>query len=489
VLHARRQWRSWNIEAAEQTVVPEGESVFDHLQHLNLKPRGRKGSALLVIISGAFYGVHSEYYPLSLKENLEESINFDWQENIFQENERTLHFSGPPVELDRQVSVPVFSIQREDYDKLHQSSNAILFDTFAVSPDALCYAALLPPAGDTMPESAVLARSLDDENLQVHRFYRGAFLESAVIGRSSQLFNLFVENLKCYGEGEFDTHVDLICAPGERRHPSDPVETWKRTGLAVEARQLEQPIISSLLPGLLKEESIRTFDSEIVLKPWQIPRIAAPLAVLVLIFALYGIYQSHSAQGLAQTSSQLAAQIKQLQGQWKPVEEIQTRITKFREDQKTLSEFSREDYKLMELLSFLTQLTPDDTSLNYLSLRKGQLILRGESKSALKYLADLSKTEGLTDVKFASPVTRDPGTDQERFNVQLQLDMEKLKKSFDTLPPEPPPGTLSGEKVTKGSVGSKEENRGAPGEGEAIPEEVPPDQEGTGGEQPPEEGR
>ena len=51
ILHAHRHWRSWEIASTEQFHVPHGESVFDHLQYLNLKPKGRKGSALLAIVS------------------------------------------------------------------------------------------------------------------------------------------------------------------------------------------------------------------------------------------------------------------------------------------------------------------------------------------------------------------------------------------------------------------------------------------------------
>ena len=67
--------------------MPGDESVFDHLQHLNLKPGVRKGSALLVIVSSVFYTVHSEHYPLSIKDQLDSTLEFDWQENIFQEHE------------------------------------------------------------------------------------------------------------------------------------------------------------------------------------------------------------------------------------------------------------------------------------------------------------------------------------------------------------------------------------------------------------------
>ena len=132
-----------------------GESVFDHLQYLNLKPKGRKGSALLAIVSSVFYSVHSEHYPLSIKDQLDDAINFDWQENIFHEHDSTLHFFGPPVALNQHVSVPIFSIQREIYDKLNQALNGSLFHTFAVVPSALSFSSLLPlieDAGEETPK-------------------------------------------------------------------------------------------------------------------------------------------------------------------------------------------------------------------------------------------------------------------------------------------------------------------------------------------------
>jgi general secretion pathway protein L len=296
-----------------------------------------------------------------------------------------------------------------------------------------------------------------------------------VVGKSSQTMKLFSHNLKCTGDGDHEPIIHLVCPPDESKLLKDQSAAWAEQGLPIKVLNLPEPFVTGWIRRLLKQDTIHTFDTEILLKPWQVPRVAVPLAALIVIFALYGIYQMRSAETMVQTSKQLRVQISQLETRWQPIEQLQTRITKFREDQKTLSEFNREDYRPLELLSFLTQLTPDDTWLNYLSLRQGQLILRGESKSAIKYLSELSKIEGLSDVKFASPVTRDPGTDQERFNVQLQLDMDKLKKSFETLPPEQPvPG-----------LGAAAESGGAKGaqEGQVAPEH-PDDQEGVADETP-----
>jgi general secretion pathway protein L len=424
---------------------------------MNLKPRGRKGSALLAIVSGVFYSVHGEHYPLSIKDHLDEAINYDWQENIFYEDDSTLHFCGTPVTLGHQISVPIFSIQKEIYEKINQVVNGPLFHTFAVVPGALSFAAFLHGSKEEGKETEILARSLDEDTLEIHRFYNGAFLDSTVAGRSSQCLQLFRENLECLAD-EASQPIHLVCAPDECHRLDGPGAAWKQRGLPLEIQEIPESFVESSLRSLLKKDAIHTFDTEILLKPWDVPRIAFPLAALVLIFAFYGFYQVHSAENLAQTSKSLKAQINQLEARWKPIEELQTRVAKFREDQKTLSEFNHEDYRLVELMSLLTQLTPEDTWLNYLSLRKGQLILRGESKSALKYLAELSKIEGLTDVKFASPVTRDPGTDQERFNVQLQVDIDKLKKGFESLPPETPDQTLGanpeGQAEMKGGQGA-----------------------------------
>jgi Tfp pilus assembly protein PilN len=487
VLQAHRHWRSWEIGVAEQFRVPRGESVFDHLQYLNLKPTGRKGSALLAIVSSAFYSVHSEHYPLSIKDQLDDAVNFDWQENIFQEHDRTLHFSGPPVALNQHVSVPIFSIQRQIYDKLNQALNGTLFHTFAVVPSALSFSALLPLIDGGGEECEIIVRGLDDENLEVHRFYRGAFLDSVVVGKSFHGLKLFGEKLKCTGNEECEPHIHLVCAPGECNSAESPAATWGKAGLPVKVQEIPESLVTSWLNRLLKQDAIHTFDSDILLKPWQIPRIVAPLAALIFIFALYGLYQSHSTTNMAETSNRLKVQIHQLEARWKPIEALQTRIEKFQEDQKTLSQFNREDYQLLELLSFLTQLTPDDTWLNYLSVRQGQLILRGESRSAIKYLAELSKTEGLSDVKFASPVTRDPGTDLERFNVQLQLDMEKLKKSFEALPPETPVGVSNVSPTAQAPVAQKELLEGSPSPAEEEEAAEPPEEGHAIGEQVPEE--
>ncbi|MCE5332960.1 MAG: PilN domain-containing protein [Desulfobacteraceae bacterium] len=492
VLRAHRKWRTWEIGPVEQHHVAEGDSVFDALQHLNLKVK-EKGSALLLLLSSTYYTMHREHYPLSIKEQLDEAINFDWQENIFLEDDRTLHFSGPPTPIDQYVSVPIFSIQTEIYEKFRQALNGSLFHTFTVMPSALAFRSFLPSLagpGDDYP-LRIVARTLDGSHLEVHRFYFDSYLDTILVAKGVHSARLLREILRCGGSPEdpadSPARIDLLCSEEECAREADHRGDWIEEGLPVEVRELNGSFTLNWVEHLLKEEAIYTFDTELLLKPWEIPRVAWPLLALVVLFASYALYQVHAADSLTSTSKKLRLEASQLETQWKPIEAMQTRITKFSEDQKTLSAFSLEGYPLLELLTFFTQATPEDTYLNYLSLRKGQLIIRGESKSAIKYLSELSKIEGLSDVKFASPVTRNPASDQERFNVQLQLDIEKLRKNFENLPIEGteetripmmpangkqgPQEQISGENAEEPPEEAAEEEEAGPEEPEPVPEE------------------
>ncbi len=481
VVRARRKWRSWVIEQAERYPVPDGESVLDYIQFLNLRPKGRKGSALLLFVPSTFYSVHREHYPLSLKDQIEEAVNFDWQENIFHEMDSTLHFYGPAVSLDQHISVPIFAMQRTVYEKFQTALNAQQFHLFTVVPSALAYGTFIPSPVPGEPEEPlqIIGRVLDDSQLELHRFYRGAFMDSMLIGKSQDSLKLFRESLHCMGEGVEDCsdttapHVNLLCTGAECGLNGDYGSDWSEKGLPVCKRSIDGAFVTNWVKGLLQQEHIPTFDNEILLKPWQVSRAAWPLAGLVVLFALFAFWQVGSSSRLLQTEKGLRRQLNQLEVQWKPIEELQNRISKFQEDKKTLSEFNREGYPLLELLTYMTMITPDDTWINYISLRKGQVIIRGESKSAIKYLSELSKTDGLTDVKFASPVTRNPNSDMERFNVQLQLDIEKLNKTLEALPFDRLAPSMKAVSTNVGEVSDKAPGQAAGTEPETGEPDVP----------------
>lgn len=436
VLRAHRQWRSWQVDSVEHFEIPEGESIYDYLQRLNLRPRNRKATTLILILPLTFYTFHREHYPSGLSDQLQDALNYDWQENIFLEHERTMHFSGPAIPLNHNLSVPIFSLQREIFEKFQQVLGAPSFQNFRIIPTAPMYRAFLDSQQRLKDESdlAIYARIIDSSHLEVHRFYRGQLLDSMLFGKSRDDLGLFLEHLRFLesGQDEQAVPIHLICTDGESGRTEAYQDLCEDT-VRLEIQPLDGTLISSWVAYLLNQDQIQTFDAQLFLKPWKMPRIVWPILALLGLYSIFAVYQIHTHKKLQESSRRLKKEIAQQETEWKPIEQLQSRIAKFLEDQKTLSEFNREGYPLYELLGVLSLTTPEDTWLNYFSVRKGQITLRGDSKSAIKYLSDLSKIEGFSDVRFASPVTRSPSSEDERFNVQFQLDPEKLRKTADTM--------------------------------------------------------
>jgi hypothetical protein len=437
ILRAHRQWRSWQIDSVEHFEVPEAEPIYEYLQRLNLRPRDRKATTLVLFLPLIFYTFHREHYPAGLQDQLQEALNFDWQENIFLEHERTLHFSGPAVPVNHSLSVPIFSLQREIFDKFHQVLGAGNFQNFRIIPTSLVYRAFLPSgqaSGGTM-ELEIYARLIDSSHLELHRFYKGQFLDSMLIGKNRDNLRVFLEHLRLAEDGldsGSSVPIHLICTDSEQLKVK-ACERFYTDEISFQIEPIEGSLVSHWVAYLLEQNQIQTFDAQLLLKPWKIPRIAWPLLAMAAMYSIFALYEFNTYSQFQETSRRLKREIAQLETQWKPIEQLQTRIAKFQEDQKTLSEFNLEGYPLFEILTILTQTTPEDTWLNYFSVRKRQIILRGDSKSAIKFLSELSKVEGFSDVRFASPVTRSPTSEDERFNVQFQVDPEKLRKTIEAM--------------------------------------------------------
>lgn len=436
VLRARRKWRSWQTESVEQFAVPDGEAIYDFLQRLNLRPRGRRGTALLLLLPRLYYGFHREHYPAALKNNLEEALGFDWPENVFHEPEQTLHFFGQATAIDHHLSVPIFSLRNDIHDKFYQALAGSNFQTFNVLPTAPNYRVLLPD--DAFKQSSfdmeIFGRIIDATHLEIHKFYKGLLLDSTIIRKDGDQLKLFRESLHSLdgSESSESVPIHLICQSGESS--KDYVRQWIEEDLPLQTVELENLLVSYWLEHLMKQDSIQTFNPPLLLKPWEIPKAFYIILGMILFYSMYAFYQTRSYDRLWETSQLLKKQRAQLEAQWKPIEKLQNRIGKFQEDQKALTQFGGQGYPMLGILTLLTEVTPQDTWLNYLSLREGELMLRGESSSAIKYLTELSKVKGFEDVRFASPVTRNPSSDQERFNVQIKLNLKILQGILATIP-------------------------------------------------------
>lgn len=457
VLWAHRKWRAWEVDSSELYTVAEGETVFELLQRLSLRARDPEKTALAVFLSLPFYSCHREHYPSALDQQLEHAVAFDWQENLFHDVDQMLAFAGPPIKMEHHLSVPILSMRREIHEKLNLALSGAAYQSFSVIPSNLYYAVFAEgealgsrTGGDSL---LTFGRMVSPTQMEVHRFLGGTLLESYLVGKGNGTAPIVGEILRCSngadnGEGDWIDVIESARAPDDAAR----TEAFSRE-LPVRLRTVEGLMTTQWVPRLFRQESVNTFEGSIVLKPWEVPKVVWPVLAALALYGCFALYHFHDFNRVNEASTRLKRQIATLESQWKPIEQLQTRIAKFEEDQKTLSQFDLEGYPLLEMLTVLSVVTPDDTWLNYFSIRKGQVILRGESKSAIKFLPELSKIEGFSDVKFASPVTRNPSADSERFNVQLQLDGEKFRKALASLsftreeekvespavPPEEPP--------------------------------------------------
>lgn len=436
VVRVRRKWRSWQTESVEQFTVPDGETIYDFLQRLNLRPRGRRGTALLLLLPRLYYGFHREHYPAALEKNLEEALGFDWPENVFHAPEQTFHFFGQAISIDHHLSVPIFTLRHDIHEKFYQALSGANFQTFNVIPTAPNYRVFL--VGHAFKQGfrglEIFGRIVDLSHLEIHKFYKGVLLDSAIIAKGGEQLKLFRESLRSLDGSESAENIPirLICQSGEC--DADYIHDWKEQGLPLEMIELDKPMVSCWLEQFLKQDAIQTFNPPLLLKPWEIPKAAYVIFAMVLLYSIYAFYQTRSYDRLVEVSQLMKKQRAQLEAQWKPIEQLQNRIGKFQEDQKALAQFGDQGYPMLGILTLLTEVTPQDTWLNYLSLRQGELMLRGESSSAIKYLTELSKVKGFEDVRFASPVTRNPSSDKERFNVQIRLNPQVLQGILATMP-------------------------------------------------------
>lgn len=72
-------------------------------------------------------------------------------------------------------------------------------------------------------------------------------------------------------------------------------------------------------------------------------------------------------------------------------------------------------------LAILTDVLPDDTYLNELTLRARMLTMAGQSAGAARLIAALAADPGLRNPAFAAPVTRGEGTRVEGFSIRAEM--------------------------------------------------------------------
>ncbi len=142
---------------------------------------------------------------------------------------------------------------------------------------------------------------------------------------------------------------------------------------------------------------------------------AVLVIVLLLVAMALPLRQKHNV-ALAMKSKEVA-----LKEQANEVISIREQLQAEQERQQQLHTAWTKYPPAVDVLKVLTDLLPDDTSLQQMDINGGQLILRGNSSQASSLIRLLEESSGFSDVKFMSSVVQQRG--KEKFHLSANIVM------------------------------------------------------------------
>jgi len=114
------------------------------------------------------------------------------------------------------------------------------------------------------------------------------------------------------------------------------------------------------------------------------------------------------------------AELRRLRVEAQQVEEVRSALAQAREGSIAVLRQKLEQPRMTDMLRELTRSLPDDTWIQSLEVRDGEVQLRGESSQATALIELLEREPGVEGVAFRSPVTQVARTGTERFNVAFR---------------------------------------------------------------------
>jgi general secretion pathway protein L len=114
------------------------------------------------------------------------------------------------------------------------------------------------------------------------------------------------------------------------------------------------------------------------------------------------------------------AQISELKARADQVNQTRTALEQARRGSAAVLQRKLEQPRMIDLLLELTERLPDNTWVQNMDFRDGEIQIRGESTQATSLINLLDEAPGITDVAFRSPVVQIRGSDRERFQISLK---------------------------------------------------------------------
>lgn len=123
----------------------------------------------------------------------------------------------------------------------------------------------------------------------------------------------------------------------------------------------------------------------------------------------------------------LNAELSKAKVEAEKVQEVRGALDRAREGSVAVLQRKLEQPRTIDILRELTAVLPDDTWVQNLDIRDGEVQIRGESAQATALIGLLEKAPGVSDVAFRSPVVQVAATGQERFHISFKYVREEDK--------------------------------------------------------------
>ena len=117
----------------------------------------------------------------------------------------------------------------------------------------------------------------------------------------------------------------------------------------------------------------------------------------------------------------LSSELADLEPTVGKVKQLQNEYTKMQDQVGYLVKIKEDNPSIIEMLNLLTQVMPDHTYVQRLSLEGGLISIQGLSASASELIPLIDQTGMFDDIRFAAPVTQSGGDGLERYSITAQI--------------------------------------------------------------------
>ena len=186
--------------------------------------------------------------------------------------------------------------------------------------------------------------------------------------------------------------------------PLDSVEVAPRDGNALDGRNSRI--------NLLPMERRTRFSPRLSLMNVTLAGLTATLLLVALSLPIVTIKS---------TEARLEAEVSAMQEHAEQVLELRERLQSRVEETVTLMRLKQSAPAVIGVLAEVARILPDSTWLSVLDLRQNVLQIRGQSAASSDLISVIEDSPTFHGVSFASPVTQDPNTGNERFEIRANI--------------------------------------------------------------------